>query len=184
MPPCWVWPTFYEEWHLLLGCLSMQTPSLLPLATHYKEYPQALQALPCWVQVSYAISAMQVMTVDIQTGDRHVRETAPAPDLAPGTPPRAQGAIPLKRSLQKRLAARKAMDVIAEGAALGTPAGSERPYFKVGIAACVHDCSGYCMCSPYPLEQMSGLVILLKGIWRAEQPSCRLQARLSAVADP
>ncbi len=88
------------------------------------------------MQVSYAISAMQVITVDIQTGDRHVRETAPAPDLAPGTPPRAQGAIPLKRSLQKRLAARKAMDVIAEGAALGTPAGSERPYFKVGIAAC------------------------------------------------
>ena len=104
------------------------------------------------------VFAMQVMTVDIQTGDRHVRETAPAPDLAPGTPPRAQGAaIPLKRSLQKRLAARRAMDVIAEGAALGTPAGSERPYFKVGIAACVHDCSGYCVCFPCPLEQISGL---------------------------
>ncbi len=84
------------------------------------------------------------MTVDIQTGARHVRETAPVPDLAPGTPPRAQGVIPLKRSLQKRLAARKAMDVIAEGAALGTPAGSERPYFKVGSAPLVHDCLG-CM---------------------------------------
>ena len=83
------------------------------------------------VQAREGASALQVMTVDIQTGDRHVRETGAAPDLAPSTPPRAQGAAPLKRSLQKRLAARRAMDVIAEGVALGAPAGSERPYFKV-----------------------------------------------------
>ena len=83
------------------------------------------------------------MTVDIQTGDRHVRETGPPPDLAPATPPRAQTATPLKRSLQKQLAARRAMGVIAEGAALGTPAGSERPYFKVcgrGSICDLQDC--------------------------------------------
>ena len=82
----------------------------------------------------------QVMTVDIQTGDRHSRDSGIAPDLAPSTPPRAQGATPLKRTLQKRLAARRAMGVIAEGAALGAPAGSERPYFKVGSPPHVPAC--------------------------------------------
>lgn len=84
------------------------------------------------------------MTVDIQTGDRHVRETGPLPDLAPATPPRAQTATPLKRSLQKRLAARRAMGVIAEGAALGTPDGSERPYFKVRGRTCRTVVQGLC----------------------------------------
>jgi len=73
------------------------------------------------------------MTVDIQTGNRQMREQDPAPELAPPTPPRAQGATTLKRSLQKKLAARKAAAVIAESVALGPSAGFERPYFKVCI---------------------------------------------------
>ncbi len=73
------------------------------------------------------------MTVDIQTGNRQMREQDPAPELAPPTPPRAQGATTLKRSLQKKLAARKAAAVIAKSVALGPSAGFERPYFKVCI---------------------------------------------------
>ena len=71
------------------------------------------------------------MTVDIQTGDRQVQERDTSGDIAPPTPPRSQSTLPLRRSLQKKLAARAAASVIAEGAALGTPEGSERPYFKV-----------------------------------------------------
>lgn len=77
--------------------------------------------------------ALQVMTVDIQTGNRQMREQDPAPELAPPTPPRAQGVTTLKRSLQKKLAARKAAAVIAEGMSLGPSAGFERPYFKVHL---------------------------------------------------
>ena len=71
--------------------------------------------------------------MDIQTGNRQMREQDPAPELAPPTPPRAQGATTLKRSLQKKLAARKAAAVIAKSVALGPSAGFERPYFKVCI---------------------------------------------------
>ena len=89
---------------------------------------------------------MQVMTVDIQTGNRTVRDNGAAPDLAPATPPRGQRAVPLKRALQKRLAARRAMGIIAEGAALGAPAGSERPYFKVS-SGLLCDLQASCQCS-------------------------------------
>ena len=74
---------------------------------------------------------IQVMTVDIQTGDRQVQERHTSRDIEPPTPPRSQSTLPLRRSLQKKLAARAAASVIAEGAALGAPEGSERPYFKV-----------------------------------------------------
>lgn len=74
---------------------------------------------------------MQVMTVDIQTGDRQVQERDASRDIAPLTPTRSQSTLPLRRSLQKKLAARAAAGVIAEGAVLGAPEGSERPYFKV-----------------------------------------------------
>ncbi len=81
---------------------------------------------------------MQVMTVDIQTGAGQVQEHDTSSDIAPLTPPRSQSALPLRRTLQKKLAARCAADVIAEGAALGPPEGSERPYFKV----CTFNASG------------------------------------------
>ena len=78
----------------------------------------------------------KVTTVDIQTGNRQVSERDGGPDLAPPTPPRAQGAaVPLRRTERKKLAARKAAAALAEGAALGLPSSAERPYFKVRISA-------------------------------------------------
>ena len=76
----------------------------------------------------------KVTTVDIQTGNRQVSEREGGPDLAPPTPPRAQGTVvPLRRTEQRRLAARQAAATLAEGAALGLPSSTERPYFKVRI---------------------------------------------------
>ena len=80
----------------------------------------------------------KVTTVDIQTGNRQVTERDGGPDLAPTTPPRAQGTgVPLRRTEQRRLAARKAAAALAEGAALGPPSSTERPYFKVCILASI-----------------------------------------------
>ena len=76
----------------------------------------------------------KVTTVDIQSGNRQVTERDGGPVLAPATPPRAQGkAVPLRRTAQRRLAAREAAALLAEGAALGGPSSAERPYFKVCI---------------------------------------------------
>lgn len=80
----------------------------------------------------------KVTTVDIQTGSRQVSEREGGPDLAPPTPPRAQGAaVPLRRTERRKLAARKAAATLAEGAALGLPSSTERPYFKVRINASI-----------------------------------------------
>ena len=80
----------------------------------------------------------KVTTVDIQTGNRQVSEREGGPDLAPPTPPRAQGAaVPLRRTERKQLAARKAAATLAEGAALGQPSSTERPYFKVCNSASI-----------------------------------------------
>lgn len=74
--------------------------------------------------------------MDIQSGSRQVRERDTGRDIAPPTPPRGQSNVPLRRSLQKRMAAAKAARVIAEGAAMGVPSGTERPYFKVCSRCC------------------------------------------------
>ena len=80
----------------------------------------------------------KVMTVDIQTGSRQVSERDGGPELAPPTPPRTQGAaVPLRRTERRKLAARKAAATLAEGAALGLPSSTERPYFKVRMRASI-----------------------------------------------